>query len=285
MEKYYFLCSNWDFDINQATIFLGTATLLFTIVGFCIAIYLYEKQRNDNSDDAYKFFKVSLTTLDNALEDTINSFADFINDLRIGSFHNPSLSPSINDSFITKINILDLNRYYKNNNPSHVNSFEQLISDSNFLATYNQYFTNEFNYVRENYLKNEEIFSQWQLLRSNLFYSVKADPDEREEFIIFYEDWINRLNIDRDIFRFNASGEAVGLINRRLLIDRHIRPFVSEIFPYIEHSERANNINLIGNKVIAGLGNMVEIENSMIRVFESDLRKFREIKQNVERLL
>lgn len=285
MEKYYFLCSNWDFDINQATIFLGTATLLFTIVGFCIAIYLYEKQRNDNSDDAYKFFKVSLTTLDNALEDTINSFADFINGLRAGNFNNPFLSPSINDGFITKINILDLNRYYKNNNPNQVDSLEQLISDSNFLATYNPYFMNEFNYVRENYFKNEDIFRQWQLLKSNLMFSVVYDHSERREFRIFYRDWITDLNRDNEVFSFNDRGENIGLLNRKLLIDKHIKPFIRDIFPYIEYSEKANNINLIANKVVAAFNDMIVIENSMIRVFESDLRKFREIKQNVESLL
>ncbi|WP_278552487.1 hypothetical protein [Elizabethkingia bruuniana] len=283
MEKYYFLCNNWDFDFNQYSIFIGLATLVLTGIGFCIAICLYHKQRNDNAEDSYKFFISAIKNLNLALDDSISNFQEFLNTLRNGNLSNPSLNPSLNSNSIDKINILDLNRYYKNNIPEKLIFFEQFLNDNNFLISYSQYFTNELNYIRDNYLRHEQIFSQWNILNSNNLFSVMSNIEESEEFKLFYSNWSESLNNDNELFSRNANGNR-RLNNRSLLISRYIVPLANNIFPYIQFSEKANEINLLANQISAAFTNMLSIENNMLQVFESDLRKFIAIRENIRNL-
>ena len=140
MIKYYFLCENFDFDINQFTITVGILTLLLTAIGFVTAFYLYFRQREDNSKDAYSFFESSLQNLKDAAEDTIINFEEFLGNLRNGNFKGPILSTALNDKLLTKLNLIDLKRYYREKKPDKIANFEKLISDSDFFGNYYEYF-------------------------------------------------------------------------------------------------------------------------------------------------
>lgn len=285
MIKYYFLCENFDFDINQFTITVGILTLLLTAIGFVTAFYLYFRQREDNSKDAYSFFESSLQNLKDAAEDTIINFEEFLGNLRNGNFKGPILSTALNDKLLTKLNLIDLKRYYREKKPDKIANFEKLISDSDFFGNYYEYFINEFNYVRDNYLKFEGTFRKWQLLRTNLYFSVMSDEEEFVPFQDYYFTWYTLLNQDRHVFNFNENDMPTSLQNRSLLIENHIKPLTFNLTTYMEHSKRANEINQLANEIVASYSDMLSIENAVIRIIERDLVKFREIKQNLDNLI
>lgn len=285
MDKYYFWCENFDFDINQYTIFIGIITLLLTVIGFLIAFYLYFRQRTDNSKDAYSYFESSLQNLKDAFDDTISNFEEFLGNLRSGNFKGPILSTALNDNLLTKLNLIDLKRYYRREKPEKINNFERLISDSDFFGNYYNYFVNEFNYIRDNYLKFEDVFRKWQLLRTNLYFSVMSDENEFVPFQDYYFTWYTLLNQDRNVFNFNENNIPTSLRSRSYLIENHIKPLTFNLTTFMIHSEKANTINQLANEIVASYNDMISIENSVIQIIERDMAKFGEIKHNLENLI
>ena len=181
--------------------------------------------------------------------------------------------------------MVDLNRFYSKKRKSKLNQFKLLITDSNFFGDYHAYFTNEINYFRTNYLEKENTFSQWQLLRSNKFFSTIADENERQEYKEFYATWINNLNNDNLIFEFNETGEPIKLINRKELAENQIRNLAQNIFPFIKFSEKANEVNLIANKIVSAYADITEMKTKVKSTFEKDIEKFENILNNLKNLI
>lgn len=285
MDRYYILCENWSLEVNQWTILFGISTVLISIIGFSIAFIIYFKQRADSAEDAYNFFNNSLPNLQIAIKDTISNLQDFIDNLREDNFANPTIPSSLNNNIIEKINLINLKRYYLENKTDKLEFLEQLIIDSDFYGTYQNYFVNELNFFRERYLNKEEIYNKWQLLRSNMFFSSITDDQEQPDYKTFFSNWVKSLNNDRDVFNFSSEGIPESLKSRKTLIRNYIINLARDIFPFIETSEKANNVNLLANQVYAAYKDMDSITNKLIEVFQKDIAKFKKIDENIEKLL
>jgi len=189
--EYYIICQNWSLDSNQWQILIGTIAVLLTTVGFIVAFILYYKQRNHSSKDAYIFFQSSLPELKSAIESTIKNLEKFIKDIESDKVSIPVLSASLNDKFISRINLTDLHRYYSKKRIEKLEFYNSFMVDSSYLGIYHSYFTNEINNYRSRYIEEENIFSKWQLLRSNQFYSSFYDQNENLEYKEIYHKWVN----------------------------------------------------------------------------------------------
>lgn len=193
MNTYYVLCQNLDFNLDQWTIFIGIATIIIGLSGFSIAFIIYLKQRKDAAQDAFDFFINSLPNLNTAVKETIRNLQDFVTGLESEKFSNPVLPASLNNNIISKINLIDLKRYFTNNDPAKIPFLEQFLIDSDFFGTYQNYFTNELNFLRQRYLDKEQVFANWQLLRSNVFFSSIIDEDEEEDYKTFFQTGLQSL--------------------------------------------------------------------------------------------
>lgn len=284
-DLYYIICENWSLDSNQWSILIGTIGISLTFIGFIIAYLLYKKQRKDNSNDAFNYFQSSLPELEAAIEETILNLKTFTESLNSDDFKNPVLTASLNDKFLTKINLVDLNRFYLLKREEKLENFKLFIMDSNFFGDYHTYFTNEISYFRTHYLEKENIISQWQLLRSNKFFSTLADQNESEDYKQFYAEWVSRLNQNRRIFKFNERDEPTELINRKELIENDIYNLALNIFPFIQFSEKANEVNLIANKIVSAYSDITETKSKVKIVFEKDIKKFEGILNNLKTLI
>lgn len=284
MNTYYVLCQNWDFNLDQWTIFIGITTIMIGLGGFSIAFIIYFKQRKDAAQDAFDFFINSLPNLNTAVKDTIRNLQDFVTGLESENFSNPVLPASLNNNIISKINLIDLKRYFTNNDPAKIPFLEQFLIDSDFFGTYQNYFTNELNFLRQRYLDKEQVFANWQLLRSNVFLSSIIDEDEEEDYKVFFSNWVAELNQDREIFNFDGEGRPTSLKSRKLLVDKYIKRLAVEIFPFIEKSEKANNVNLLANQVNAAYLDMGSMISKLIEVFNKDILKFSDISTNIDKI-
>ncbi len=157
-EQYYFLFKRWSMDPNQWSMLIDSIAVLLAISGVVLGYVLYKKQRRDNSEDAFSFFQSSLPELEQSIALAIVDLKEFTDSLDLDNFVNPILSASLNDSFLNKINLVDLNRYYVRERSEELPSFKQLLVDSNFFGDYHSYITQEINDFRTNYLhKKEEL--------------------------------------------------------------------------------------------------------------------------------
>ncbi|MCM4158232.1 hypothetical protein [Gramella sp. AN32] len=284
-EEYYFIFKSWSLDSNQWSILIGSIGFLLTLIGFAIAFKIYKNQRKDSAQDAYVFFQLSLPDLNNAILSTIQNLENFIKNLENDNFSNPILSASLNDKFINKINIVDLVRYYNQEKKQKIQNLKDLLIDANFFGDYHSYFTNEINFFRNNYLEKEAQYSKWQLLRTNKFFSSMADQNEEDSYKRFYANWTKNLNKDSEVFELNEKGEAIKMINRPLLIKKHLIPLAKEIVPFIQFSEKANEINLISNQIIAAYDDIEEMKISIEKVFKNDIIKFKEINNLLDKII
>lgn len=283
-NTYYVLCKNWNFNLDQWTIFIGISTIIIGLVGFSVAFILYFKQRRDAAQDAFDFFINSLPNLNQAVKATIENLQDFVASLQSGDFKNPVIPTSLNNNIIDKINLVDLKRHITKNDTAKIPVLEQFLIDSDFFGTYQNYFTNELNFFRQRYLDKEQIYSTWQLLRSNVFFSSITDEHEEERYKDFYSNWVNELHQDREVFNF-VGDQPTSLKSRKFLVENHIRPLAQNIFPFIEKSEKANNVNLLANQINSAYLDMDSITSKLIEVFNKDIRKFADVSRNIENLL
>ena len=284
-NTYYFLCQNWDFNLDQWTIFIGIATIIIGLGGFSIAFIIYFKQRIDAAQDAFDFFINSLPNLNSAVKEASKNLQDFVASLQSGYFTNPVIPTSLNNNIIDKVNLIDLKRYFKNNDPDKIPILEQFLIDSDFFGTYQNYFSNELNFFRQRYLDKEQMYSNWQLLRSNVFFSSITDEHEDENYKTFFSNWVTQLNQDTEIFNFDEEGRPTSIKSRKLLVDKYIKRLAIEIYPFIEKSEKANNVNLLANQVNSAFLDMDSITSKLIEVFNKDIIKFTDISNNIENLL
>ncbi|WBX97899.1 hypothetical protein [Chryseobacterium gambrini] len=284
LTTYYILCQNWDFNLDQWTIFIRVSTIIIGLGGFSIAFIIYFKQRRDAAQDAYDFFINSLPNLDEAVKETINNLQDFVTSLQTGDFANPVIPTSLNNSIIHKINLIDLKRYFANSNDAKIPALEQFLIDSDFFGTYQNYFTGELNFFRQRYLDKEQIYSNWQILRSNIFFSSITDEHEDYAYKKFYSNWVTELNQDTEIFNFDNERRPTSIKSRKLLVDKYIKRLAIEIYPFIEKSEKANQVNLLANQVNSAFLDMDSITSKLIEVFNKDIVKFKEISANIENL-
>lgn len=284
LEKYYIISDKLSLDSNQWSIVIGGIGVFLTLIGFIFAFIIYRIQRIDNAKDAFNYFQSSLPELKSAIDGTIDSLTTFEESLsdENDDFGNPILTSSLNDNFINRLNITDLNRFYITQRSNKIENFRMFLINSNFLGTYHNYFTNEINYFRSSYLEKEKIYSKWQFLRTNKFLSTITDVNERAEYKMFYSKWVQQLNSDRNVFEFGLDNKPRKVINRTLLVDNHIKPLAENIYEHIEFSEKANEVNLIANEVNSSFQDIKNMKQKMKKVIRSDIGKFKKILENLK---
>ncbi|WP_294964035.1 hypothetical protein [uncultured Flavobacterium sp.] len=285
--EYYLITKSICLDSNQWSIFIGIVSVFLTILGFVIAFIIYKRQRSDNACDAFNFFQGFLPPLKDAVTSTIESLEEFDSSLKDSNdnFRIPVLYSSLSDRFLNKINIVDLNRYYLSKNKIKHEILKSFIVNSNFIGDYLNYFTTQIDFFREHYKEKENIYSEWQLLRSNKFFASVYDNKEDIAYKSFYANWVKDFNNDTEIFEFNEDGIPQSVISRKLLVSKHIDKLRHEVFPFIAQSEKANEINLIANKIVMAYEDIELFKNRMSRTISQDLLKFKEILEELNNLM
>lgn len=286
MGEYYIICEKISLDSNQWGILIGAIGVLLTLVGFGLAFIIYKIQRKDSSKDAFSFFQDSLPTLKVAIENTIENLEVFILSLENDeeNFTNPVLSVSLNDNFLDRINVIDLNRFYVDNKKDKFDCFRNFLIDANFFGDYHNYFTNEIDYFRNNYLEKEKIYSKWQLLRSNKFFSSITDNEEREDYKEFYGKWVMDLQNNSSVFEMNENNIPIEVKNRTELV-KQVKFLGENVFQFIQYSEKANEINLIANEVNSSFNDIIHMKKAMCKVMKSDIDRFKRILTNLNQII
>lgn len=154
-DKYYILFKEWSLDPNQWSMLMDGTAIILTLLGFIIAFVLYKIQRADKAEDAHRFFIGSLPGLKKSILQAIEDLKEFKNSLDLDEVVDPVLSVSLNDKFLEKVNLVDLNRYYVKNHEANVKDYNQLLVDSNFFGDYRDYITNQIKYFRSLHLQQE----------------------------------------------------------------------------------------------------------------------------------
>lgn len=284
-EEYYFLTKNWSLDPNQWSMVLDSGAVLLAIFGVILGFVLYKKQRKDNSKDAYNFFQSSLPELKQSMVSAIIDLKEFNKSLDLDNFVNPILSASLNDKFLSKINLVHLNRYFTNYKKNKLLNFRQLLIDSNFFGNYHSYISKEINYFRTNYLKKKSAFSKWHLLRSNDFFSNTTKENENRDYIKFYTTWVNDLNKDITSIKLNDKVKPAHIESRDTLIVSHIQNLEIDILPFIQSNKRANEVNYLATNIVLAYNEMTEMKLKIKGVLEKDILKFETVLSNLDTLL
>lgn len=284
--EYYIICEKISFDSNQWGIIIGVIGVLLTLAGFGLAFCIYKMQRDDSAKDAFSFFQDSLPNLKEAIENTIENLETFVLSLENENenFNNPVLSVSLNDKFLDRINIIDLNRFYVNKKKDKFDYFRIFLVDANFFGDYHNYFTNEINYFRSNYLEKEKIYSKWQLLRSNKFFSSITDNEEREDYKEFYGKWVKDLQNNSSVFEMNVDNLPTKVKNRTELV-KQVKFLAENVFQFIQYSEKANEVNLIANEINSSFNDIIHMKSAMSKVMKSDIDNFRNILVNLNQII
>lgn len=282
VQEYYLFCENYSLDSNQWSFIIGTIASSLTFFSLVFAYYLYNKQRQDNSLEAFIFFNESMNILYEAVKDTIKNLSTFERSLlnQNDNFSTPILSSQLNDKFLDRINLLDLKRYFTKE-PDKNKFFNDLLVRLSFISDYNNYFTSEISFLRENFLRNEEIYNKWQLLRSNSYFTALNTTTD-DNYKNFYFDWIKKLNEDEDVID-NTNPSQQKIKNRKILIEKHIDNLRKNIYEFIEDNENANHINLLANQVYNAFLNMQEIKSKTALVISRDIKYFKETLDLIEK--
>lgn len=282
VQEYYLFCENYSLDSNQWSFLIGTIASFLTFFSLVFAYYLYNKQRQDNSLEAFIFFNESMNILYEAVKDTIKNLSTFERSLlnQNDNFSTPILSSQLNDKFLDRINLLDLKRYFTKE-PDKNKFFNDLLVRLSFISDYNNYFTSEISFLRENFLRNEEIYNKWQLLRSNSYFTALNTTTDNN-YKNFYFDWIKKLNEDEDVID-NTNPSQQKIKNRKILVEKHIDNLRKNIYEFIEDNENANHINLLANQVYNAFLNMQEIKSKTALVISRDIKYFKETLDLIEK--
>ena len=261
-------------------------SILLTVVGFAIAFHLYFKQRRDNAKDAFNFFQDNLLHLKEAVGITLVNLNNFKNSLDNPNDNiiNPTISVSLNDKFLDRIDITSLKRFYNKKRVSNEKIFMDFLKECNFLGSYYQWFFNEFNVFRENFSIHEKKFKQYNLLLSNLFFDVRNHQYEphTSDFFQEYQKKIIELRRDRkDII------DATGNMNNRMEFNSF---FVLELikisFKYIDKDAKANEINVLANEVNAARIDLDFLKTSMKYMVETvDIVELQKINKLIDKLI
>ncbi len=284
-EKYYFLSESWSLDPNQWSMILDSGAVLLAIFGVLLAFLLYKKQRKDNSRDAFTFFQSSLPELKQSIASAIIDLKEFNASLDLDNFVNPILSASLNDKFLSKINLVHLNRYFVNRRKDTLSNYRQLLIDSNFFGNYHGYITKEINYFRTNYLEKKSTFSKWHLLRSKDFFTIHKEDSESSDYIKYYTQWVTALNDDVTQFDLSNQETPIQQTAKNALIEGHVQNLASTILPFISSSKRANEIHFLATKIVIAHKEMSEMKLKIRDVLEKDILKFEKVLSNLNTLL
>ena len=112
-----------------------------------------------------------------------------------------------------------------------------------------------------------------------------ADNNENEEYKSFYANWVQNLNKNQTIFEFNQQGQPKKVKNRKELVESEIKTLAQDIFPFIQFSEKANDINLLANRVVAAYADIAEMKEKVKSTFEKDIMKFENVLNNLNKLI
>ncbi|TXD84274.1 hypothetical protein ESY86_06755 [Subsaximicrobium wynnwilliamsii] len=284
-ENYYLIFESWSMDPNQWSMLIDSVAMLLAIFGVMIAFFLYKKQRSDNAKDAFEFFQSSLPELKQSIEKAAVDLKEFNQSLDLDNFVNPILSAALNDKFLSKISLVHLNRFYRNNRKNKLSNFKQLLIDSNFFGNYHSYITKEINYFRSNYLKKKSTYSQWQLLRSNQFFSTIANESDSRAYKEYYLNWVANFNLDLSDFEFIDQADPARVERRQVFVYDQIKELAQDSLPFIEFSKSANEVNILANEIVSAYKEMTEMKAKIKRVLDKDISRFETVLSNMNNLL
>lgn len=273
-DNYYILFEELSLDPNQWSILIDSIAILLTLIGLLFAFVIYRKQRKDNAKDAFDFFQSSLPELRQSILATIENLRQFVQHIDADRFIHPILSPTLNDKFLGKINLVDLNRFYKKHRANTHALFRNFLVHSNFFGSYHAYFTQEIDAFGTHYLKKQAVLKQWKLLRSAPFFE---SAEEQSGFQEHFVDWVENLNQDTHLFHFNDKGWPTKIKNRQILIEHHMAILAEETFAFVPISEKANEVNRIAGNVVTAYTEMSEMKINFRDVLEKDIARFGEV--------
>ncbi len=282
-EKYYLIFESWSLDPNQWSIVMDGTAVLLAVFGVLLGFYLYRKQRMDNSYDAFDYFQSSLPELIQSIEKAIDDLESFNRSLDLDTFVNPILSASLNDKFLSKIDLIHLNRFYSHQRQNKLSNFKQLLVDSNFFGNYHSYISQEINFFRTHFQNEKNRFSEWRLLRSTQFFSKNPTENENSEYKEFYSNWVKTMNERVASVDFNKD-EPSGINNRNAVLENEIETLVRRLSEFVDDNQNADQASLLAHNVILAYDNMVEMKASIRTVLENDIKRFKSVLINMKTL-
>ena len=112
-----------------------------------------------------------------------------------------------------------------------------------------------------------------------------GDNDENLDYKKLYDRWVKDLHQDKQIFDFNAEGEPVELKDRKELVENRIKALANDIIPFIESTEKANEVSMTVKRVVAAYDELSEMRYRIRQVVLSDITRFEKVFQNLNKLL
>ncbi|WP_452224034.1 hypothetical protein [Lacinutrix chionoecetis] len=284
-ERYYMIFEKWSMDSNQWSMLIDGSALLLAFFGVLLGFFIYKKQRRDNAKDAFEFFQSSLPELIQSIDEAIVDLKEFNNSLNLDGFVNPILSASLNDKFLTKINIVHLNRYYRNYQKNRLSYFKQLLVDSNFFGDYHSYISKEINFFRNNYQQKKSTYSKWRLLRSKEFFSQINEESENLAYKEFYSNWLINFNQSLSAFKSKDKGELLRNKTKADLIMSQIDNLSQDILPFLNDSKNAKEVSFLANRLVVVNKEITQMKAKIRQVLEKDIKRFENILSNMENLI
>lgn len=267
---------------DQWSLFIDSLSLIVGIGSIIYAFRLYKKQRKDNAKEAFIFFQDSLTDLDKALTATIDGLELFSKSLEEEHFQTPSISASLNDKFIQKINSVDLSRYYRKKRKNKILLFRKFMVNLNFLSDYQSCFANNIGYLQNFYLQKEPMFQEWQHLRT---YN-QSEVESPSKFAKVYKEWLLKLYNDSEILDHDKEQNLLTLKSRKRLVEKHLIPIAYDSYEFVKQNiTNANDVNKLANQVISAHIDIEEFKSKMKIVIDNDIKKFVKIKNNLNEII
>ncbi len=266
-DRYYIFCESWSLTIGQWGI-------LLTFLSIVSAYILYYKQRRDNAKEAYLFFKSSIDQLASKVDIAISQLSSFKISLDNpnDNFGSPSIPASINDKFLDKINIVALSRYFSKSNKDYKN-FQKFLTDSSFFGDYHNFFINEFNYFRENYLVYENKYIEWKQLVTVKYYDCLKSVENSDAFKEEYISWHDSLMKDESVIKDGA------VINRERLIKEYVIQLGKISAKHIADKSTGIDISMHVKRVVDAYNNMINLKKHFSDFIEKDIKMFEKLKE------
>ena len=281
-QEYYLLVTELSMNADQWGYLLNIIDISATIFGIWYALRVYQIQRNDSAKDAYDFFMSNLKDLNKAINNTIDNLKEFSDSLKEEHFKAPLISHSLNDRFIEKVNITDLSRYYKTKLKNKEEYYRILLKDANFFGDYNNFYSSKIEYLQNFFMTKESEYLKWQLLRT---YN-HSNTGDLDEFTENYSIWIINMITDDEVFDYNEEKKTLSVINRSLLIERHIKLIAYNSYKYVlENHQTANEVNRIATQVISAYIDSEEFKSKLENSLKTDIEKLKKIQTNLSNLI
>lgn len=284
-ESYYFLHEKFTLDANQWGFLIGITGFVLTVIGLLFALYMYKKQRLDQANDAYDLFVEANRVMSEELVIASKQLQLFAhqaknkNKLKQLSF----FSVHISDNFLLKIGTPELVRYFsKDSQKSKLfDSFQIHIYN---LGEYALFFTQQINYLEQNYIAFEKEFDVVKLLRSSSVHYSGAPQEVVAQVDQFLADFRLAIANDPELVAIDKD-KSILIKDLDRFNTKHIAKLKQQLYPFIEHSEKANHVVLILEQCQNAHDQMQQLKSQAIKLVDKMVANIQQVLELTQKLV